>query len=985
MDYTALQVKTSYSILESLNNISELVSKASNLGYTSLAITDTGNLFGVMEFCSECKKYNIKPIIGIEIVLDNVKLLLYAINELGYRKLISISMKYNDKTLFIDDLKDNNDLILVMPSLSFNKDIYDMFKYKYVGYSNIDEKLNFEGLYDLVYINDVSYLEKDDYKYLDYVYMIKEGKVLGEYELNTHKGKHLLSYEEIVQICSSDDILNTKKISDMCNLELGHKEGLLPVYDESLDSYEYLSMLCNKGLKRRLNNDVPLLYQERLDYELSVINKMGFCDYFLVVWDYVKYAKFNGILVGPGRGSAAGSLVSYTLGITDVDPIKYDLLFERFLNPERVTMPDIDIDFDNERIDEVINYVINKYGNKKVAGIITFMRLTAKQVIRDVARVLKLNNPNSDEGTVDSVVDRVSKLINYDTLEETYNNNVAFNKLINSRTELKKLYEISLKLEGLVRNPSVHAAGIVMSKYNLDDTIPLYKSDSGIYLTAFTKDYLEPLGLLKMDFLRLATLNFIDDVIKKIRDNNKEMNITFGKIPLDDKRTFKIFYDVNTDGIFQFERQGMKNFLSKLKVNCFDDVVAALALFRPGPMDNIDTYIRRKEGKEEIDYIHPSLEPILKSTYGIIIYQEQIMQIASVMAGYTYGEADVLRRNMSKKDENKLSEERPKFIKGALKKGYDEKLANKVFDLILKFANYGFNKSHSVAYAIIGYKMAFLKTYFPKYFLTSALTNAIGNDDKTKIYLTEAKNYGIEILNPHINKSGYEYVYEEKGIRCPLSIIKNVGRAGYSEIEKARVNGEFTSFVDFVSRCYSQILNRKALIYLIYAGCFDKFGYNKKTLINNLDSVILYAELVKDGGMFEIEEPHIIEEDDFTKSELIDLEFETYGFYFKLHPTSINKNNRDIDLINISNYVNKTVSVVLLVDRVKEIIDKNNKVMAFVNGSDNTDSISVTLFHDAYEKCNDISKKDIIRVVGKVENDKRYNKYQIIAKYIEKL
>ena len=503
-----------------------------------------------------------------------------------------------------------------------------------------------------------------------------------------------------------------------------------------------------------------------------------------------------------------------------------------------------------------------------------------------------------------------------------------------------------------------------------------------MYLTGFTKDYLEPLGLLKMDFLRLATLSFIDDVIKNVREKEK-INITFNRIPLDDKKTLKIFYDVKTDGIFQFESPGMKNFLAKLKVDCFDDIVAALALFRPGPMDNIDIYIRRKEGKEKVEYIHPSLEPILKSTYGIIIYQEQIMQIASVMAGYSYGEADVLRRAMSKKDEIKLSKERPKFIQGAINKGYEEQLANQVFDLILKFANYGFNKSHSVAYAVIGYKMAFLKTYFPKYFLTSSLSNVIGNEYKTNIYISEARNSGINILNPDINKSGYKYTNENEGIRCPLSIIRNVGKAGYTEIERERKKCEFVSFIDFVSRCYSQTLNKKALIYLIYAGCFDCFSYNKKTLINNLDNIINYAELVKDGGLIEIEEPYIVEEDEFTKSELIDLEYDTYGFYLTSHPTLIYKNTSDIDLINISKYFDKRVSVVILIERLKEVVTKNNDTMVFVTGADNTDSVSVTLFPNIYKDNKDINKGDIIRVYGRVE--KRFDQYQLIANNIERL
>ncbi len=966
MNYTALQIKTSYSILESLNSIDKLVKRAKDLGYKSLAITDSNNLFGIMEFYLECKKYDIKPIIGIEINYNDDKVLIYAMNDLGYKQIIEIATMISEDKFNFDFLQDNNNLIAVFPYASFNQKLFNMFKNKYIGYSSILEREKISDKYKKVFINDVSYLEKEDYHYLDYLYMIKSGKVLGEYELGTHKNKYLLNFDEVNKISTEEDIKNTKEISDNCNVELKYKEGLLPIYDPNIDAFEYLSSLCNKGLKRRLNNNVSKEYQERLDYELSVIKKMGFCDYFLVVWDYVKYAKFHNILVGPGRGSAAGSLVSYTLGITEIDPIKYDLLFERFLNPERVTMPDIDIDFDNEKIDEVINYVINKYGHKKVAGIITFMRMSAKQVIRDVGRVLKINI---------SVIDSINKQITYPTLNENYEKNIAFKRIIMSSDELKNLFNISLKLEGLIRNPSIHAAGIVMSKYSIDEIIPLYKNGD-MYLTAFTKDYLEPLGLLKMDFLRLATLSFIDNIINTVREN-EHINITFDKIPLDDIKTLKIFYDVNTDGIFQFESDGMKNFLAKLKVKSFDDIVLALALFRPGPMDNIDMFIKRREHLEKTYYLHPSLEPILKPTYGIIVYQEQIMQIASTMAGYTYGEADVLRRAMSKKDEKKLISEKPKFIEGALKKGYDENLANHVFDLILKFADYGFNKSHSVAYAIIGYKMAFLKTYFLKYFLTASLSSVIGNENKTKIYIQEARNSGIKVLNPDINKSEYKYLNENDGIRCPLSIIKNVGKSGYTEIEKARINGEFTSFIDFAIRCYSSSLNKKAITYLIYSGSFDNFSYNKKTLINNLDSILNYADLSKDNGMIELEMPYIHEEEEYSKSELINLEYDTYGFYLTSHPTSIYKDKNDTDLINIADYFNKKINIVIIVEKLKEVVTKKNDTMLFVDGNDNTGSVSVTLFPNVYAKNKNIEKGSIIRVWGRVE--KRFDKYQLVA------
>ena len=532
-------------------------------------------------------------------------------------------------------------------------------------------------------------------------------------------------------------------------------------------------------------------------------------------------------MVGPGRGSAAGSLVSYAIGITDVDPIKYDLLFERFLNPERVTMPDIDIDFDSEKRNMVTDYVTNKYGEKKAVGIITFNTLGAKQVIRDVGRCMDIALP---------IIDDIAKAITSKELKDSYVEGSKFYRLINTNDMHKRLYDIALKLEGLPRHISIHAAGVVMSSTDIDEVIPLYKNPLGIYTTAFSKDYLEPLGLLKMDFLGLDNLTLISNVIEEIREK-EGINISFERIPLDDKKTLKVFYDVDTDGIFQFESPGMKRFLKKLKVNSFDDLPLALALYRPGPMDNIDSFIARREGREKVDYIHPDLEDILKPTYGIIIYQEQIMQIVRRLAGYSYGEADILRRAMSKKKEDIILKERPKFIKGAIDNGYSEEVANRVYDLILKFANYGFNKAHSVAYAIIAYKMAFIKTYFLKYFICGLLTNATGNDSKTNIYINRARRSGIKILCPDINESTNKYVVIDKAIRCPLSIIRNVGTSIANDIIRERERGKFTDFCDFVLRMYSVGINRKVITSLIEAGSIN-FGYNKNTLIQNLDTIL---------------------------------------------------------------------------------------------------------------------------------------------------
>ena len=968
MKYTALQVKTSYSILQSLNEITRLVDKAEQLGYTSLAITDTNNMFGVPEFYQKCIKHNIKPIIGIELEIKEKRILLYAINNKGYKNLIKLSSIKSERNLEMDDLKEyKENVLLILPYQYYDEEIYNIYTQKYIGYSNIEERKKISKK-DKIFINDVSYLEKEDYKYLDYLYMIKELKVLGEYPLNTHINKHLMSIKEVEELSLEEDIKRTQEIVNLCNVELKYTKGLLPIYDKNIDAYEYLKYLCNKGLNRRLHNHVSENYQKRLNYELSIIKQMDFCNYFLIVWDYVKFAKRNNILVGPGRGSAAGSLVSYTLGIIDIDPMKYDLLFERFLNPERITMPDIDVDFDSEKRQDVINYVIEKYGEKKVAGIITFDTLAAKQVIRDVGRILEIST---------SDIDYITRLISpKETINENLRNNIKLNRLISDNSKYRKLFDISKHLEGLPRNIGIHASGIVMSSIDIDETIPLYKNNRGIYTTAYSMNYLEQLGLLKMDFLGISNLTLIQEVLTNIREKEK-LNITFSNIPLNDKKTLDLFKNVNTDGIFQFESVGIKRFLEKLKVSTFDDIVAALALYRPGAMEYIDNYIRRKEGKEKIEYIHPCLKPILQSTYGIIIYQEQIMQIARVLANYTLGEADILRRAISKKKEDILLKEKPKFIEKSIQNGYDATVAEKVYNLILKFANYGFNKSHSVGYATVAYKMAFLKTYFFKYFETAVLNNVIGNDEKTKIYLAELKRNNIKIKTPDINESTEKYEVKGDYIRCPLSIISNVGSLLSKEIIKQRENRPYQDFIDFVTRNYSIGINKKVLINLIKAGCFDCFETNESTLINNIDSIINYAELMKDVGMVELSKPTLIKAIEYTNEEKIENQIEVFGFYLSNHPTNNYKNNFDTDTRYISKYFNKTISLVLIIDTIKEVITKKNDTMAFVTASDEFGKTSITLFPNNYKQYNNLKKGDVIRIKGRVE--KRFDQYQIIA------
>ena len=971
MNFTALQVKTSYSILSSLNDIKKLVSLAVEYGYTHLAITDENNMFGVMEFYNECTKNNIKPIIGIELRILDTKILLYAKNLNGYKNLIKLSTVVSDRNLTIDDLKQYNDnLILVMPFLFYNEEIYNLYEDKFIGYSDNLELSKITS--PAVYINNVSYLYSKDYKYLDYAKMIKEGKVIGEYELNKDTGCHLLTKDELNKYVNEEVIKNINYISDNCNVTIEYTKGLLPVYDSNIDSKEFLHNLSVKGLNKRLNGNVDDIYTKRLEYELKIIDEMGFNDYFLIVYDYVLYAKKNDILVGPGRGSAAGSLVSYTLGITDIDPIKYNLLFERFLNPERVTMPDIDIDFDALKRQEVIDYVIKKYGEKRVSGIITFNTLGAKQVIRDVGRVLNINP---------KLIDTVAKLCHED-LKTSLRENNNLKKIINNSDDLKKLYDIALHLEGLPRHVSVHAAGVVMSKYDIDETIPLYKNQLGMYVSAYSKDYLEPLGLLKMDFLGISNLTLIDNVIKNIR-NDMKINITFNNIPLNDQKTFLLFANGDTEGIFQFEAPGMIKFLKELKVNSFSDIVAATSLYRPGPMDSIPTYLKRRRDEEEIDYFHPALENILKETYGIIIYQEQVMQIAVTMAGYTLGEADILRRAMSKKKESILIEEKNKFIKGSIERGYTKDLSTKVYDLILKFANYGFNKSHAVSYAMVAYKMAYLKTHFYSYFMLSLLTNSISNEEKTSAYISKLRQHGIKVMLPDINLSKEEYIINNQNIICPLTLIKNISISIASIILKEREKGIYEDFLDFVKRTYHKGINKRTLESLILAGSFDHLGYNRHTLIINLENIINYAELLTDNTLIEIEKPIIDVISEYSKEELIKQEFDTFGLYISNHPVTKYKNKQDINTLMLPSRVDKYIDIVLEVISIKEIMTKKNDVMAFVKAGDEYKTIDLTLFPNVYKENNNLNKRDIIKVSGKVE--KRLSNYQIIVSKIIKL
>ncbi len=974
--YTPFYIKTDNSLLDSIISVNSLINYALKNNIKSLAITDN-NMYGVMDFYKLCTKNNIKPIIGLEVKYNNKNLVFYAINYEGYKNLVKLCTLSSEKELTLNELeKYSGYLVCIVPfnSLSIYNDVKSFYKYIYIGYKTLEESNNID-YENKIYMQETLYLEKTDNQYIKYLNAIKMGVTI-DYVDESKLDNYLLLEDEFNQKYK-ESIETNHFITDLCNVKIEFNKDLMPEFDnpDGLDSFSYLKKKCVEGLKNKFGLTVKEAYKTRLKYELDVINKMGFCRYFLIVEDYVRYAKENNIIVGSGRGSAVGSLVAYLLNITDVDPIKYNLLFERFLNPERVSMPDIDIDFEHLKREEVINYCINKYGEKRVVPIITFNTFGAKQAIRDCAKTIDLDL---------KLIDMLCGLIDSKkTIKENYDSNPKIQELVKRKDNLSLLMKIASKFEGLKKNTSIHASGIVMSNIDLDEIIPLSKSHN-FYISGYDMTYLEEIGLLKMDFLAIKTLTTIHDIIDSINQENN-INIKFDDIPMGDKKVLDLFNKADTIGIFQFESDGMINFLKKLKVKSMDDLFAAIALFRPGPMKNIPSYINRRNQLEKIDYIHPDLEKILKPTYGIMIYQEQIMQIANVMADYTLGEADILRKAMSKKKKEILLNEEKRFKDRALKKGYDEKLIDRVYDLMLKFAEYGFNKSHSIGYSIVAYKMAYLKAYYPKNFITYLLSMDISDSSKTKQYIYEARKNNINILKPDINLSERKYKIENGGIRYPLSNIRNIGAGSAEFIISERKNGDYIDIFDFVRRCYGKTVTSKTLESLVISGAFDSFGYNKKTLITNLDLIINYGELIKDLDRTYALEPEIIKVEEYTKKELMEKELEIFGFYLTNNPITDfkSKYNNIIDVKDIEYYFTKNIDIIVMIDKIKEITTSKNEKMAFLTGSDELRTCDIVLFPKTYNKYNNLNIGDIIHINGKVE--RRFDKYQIVVNTITKL
>lgn len=945
--YVPLKITTDYSILKSLIKIKDLITFLNAKNIKACGICDE-NLYGVLEFYNSCINNNIKPIIGLNIKINNLDIYLYAINYKGYQNLLKIHTIKETRNIEIHDLEEyQEDILVIIPynSISLYKDL-SFYKYLYLGYSNLYEKNNAIILSNkVVYIKDIRVFNKDDIKYLKYLDMLrKDDELLNE---NCY-------FEDISDFGSLDEIVN------LIDVKIPKNKKYIPKF-LSKDSFEFLNMLAKVGINKRLNGKVNDIYKNRLEYELSIIKKMGFVDYFLIVYDYVLYAKKNNILVGPGRGSAAGSLVSFAIGITDIDPIKYNLLFERFLNPERITMPDIDIDFDATKREEVIDYVRSKYGEKRVALGLTFNTLKSKLVIREVGKLLKIDS---------SLVDRFAKVI-VANIDLTANlNNELVKKYLHNYPELREIYSISKKLEGLKKNTSTHAAGVIISSEDIDSIIPVHISNNTL-LTGVTMEYLEDIGLLKMDFLGLKNLTTIANILNLIGKN------VLKDIDLDKKEVYKMLASGKTDGIFQLETPAMHDLVVKLKPNSFNDLVALIALGRPGPKDQANSYIKRKDGEELITYLHPDLEPILKETYGIIIYQEQIIAILTKFAGYSLADADIVRRAISKKKEDVLKSEKEKFITSSVKCGYKKEIAEEIYNLIVKFASYGFNKSHSVAYATVAYDLAYLKCFYPIYFIVEELNNSV-DVTKNTYYFTYLKSGGINLYKPSINNINNNYYIENNKLIMPLWIIKNINNDISKKIINNRGNG-YSDIFDFAIK-NKDFITRGLMEILIRAGAMDEFNINHQTLINSLDNVFNYMDLASDE--YTLEKPILIEYPEYDRSILMSDEVNSYGFFITNHPASVYQDAKIIKMANINKYLFKNVTCVVLVDKIRKIKTRNNEDMAFFDGSDETGFSSFTVFPKKYLEFSNISEKDLVLVLGKVT--KRFDKCQIIVNNIKR-
>ena len=1035
MAFTHLHVHTEYSLLDGSSKIGELAARAKELGMDSMAITDHGVMYGVIDFYRAARAAGIKPIIGCEVYVSPgsrfdretvhgedryYHLVLLAENNTGYQNLMKIVSKgfvdgfYYKPRIDEEVMREYHEGIIALSACLagevpryLEKGLYEEAKeaakrhLEIFGEGNYFLELQDHGIplqrqvnqgimrlskelnIPLVATNDCHYINAEDWEAHDILLCIQTGKKVSDENRMRYEGGqyYVKSEEEMRQLFpyAPEAIENTHKIAERCNVEIEFGVTKLPRFDvpDGYDSWGYLNHLCDEGFALRYPDDDGTL-RARLDYELGTIKSMGYVDYFLIVWDFINFAKSHGIAVGPGRGSAAGSIVAYCLKITDIDPIRYQLLFERFLNPERVSMPDIDVDFCYERRQEVIDYVVEKYGKDQVAQIVTFGTLAARGVIRDVGRVMDLPY---------SLCDQVSKMVPAElniTLDLALQKNPELKTLYESDEQVKKLIDMSKRLEGLPRHTSMHAAGVVISRTSIDEYVPLSRGADGTIVTQFTMTTLEELGLLKMDFLGLRTLTVIQDAVKMI-EKDYGVKLDLEHIDYDDKKVMDSLGTGKNEGVFQLESGGFKTFMKELKPTTLEDIIAGISLYRPGPIDFIPKYLKGKNDPASITYTCPQLEPILKPTYGCIVYQEQVMQIVRDLAGYTLGRSDLVRRAMSKKKAAVMAKERQNFVygnaeegvKGCIANGIDEKTANQIYDDMTDFAKYAFNKSHAAAYAVVAYQTAFLKFYYPKEFMAALMTSVMDNTTKVSEYILACRNMGIPILPPDINEGYSGFSVSGNGIRYGLSAIKSVGRAVVDVIIAERENGGlFKSLDDFVSRMSNKEVNKRTLESFIKSGALDTLpGTRKQKLIVSgdlLESKAREKKTVMEGQLsffdlateeekdnFQITFPNVGEYD---KQTLLAFEKETIGIYVSGHPM---EEYRELWEKNVtaktSDFVvdedgktvvedNSNVVIGGMITSKKVKTTKTNQLMAFITIEDLVGTVEVLVFPKIYEK-----------------------------------
>ncbi|MDF2503654.1 DNA polymerase III subunit alpha [Clostridium sp.] len=1062
-DFVHLHVHTEYSLLDGSGKIKKLISRAKELGMKSLAITDHGAMYGVVDFYKAAKENGIKPIIGCEVYVaaksmhikhpdkDNEThhLVLLVKNEIGYKNLMqivssaSIEGFYYKPRVDHDFLKNHSEGIIALSAclagevqsqiLKGNKErarevalfYKDTFKdgfYLELQYHGIDEQLRAnEELINmskelnipLVATNDVHYINEKDYKSHDILLCIQTGKTVDEEHRMRYASDqfYLKSPEEMYKQFSyvKEALENTCKIAEQCNFDYEFHKSKLPNFplDEGVDHFEYMKELCYDGLEKRYNPITEELTQ-RLDYELGVIKEMGYVDYFLIVWDFIRFARENDIMTGPGRGSGAGSIVAFTLGITKIDPIKYNLIFERFLNPERVSMPDIDSDFCYERRQEVIDYVVEKYGKNNVSQIVTFGTMAARACIRDVGRAM-----NYSYAEVDRIAKMIPSMLNI-TIDKALEINQELKQIYDEDERVKTLIDVSRDLEGLPRHTSTHAAGVVIASQPLVNYVPLLRNEEAI-VSQFTMGTLEELGLLKMDFLGLRTLTVLRDAVSMIKDN-KGVKIDLDKIDFNDKKVYKMLGEGKTVGVFQLESPGMTSFMKELKPDSFEDIIAGISLYRPGPMNEIPRYIKNKNNPNEEQYATSELKPILEVTYGCMVYQEQVMQIVRDLAGYSMGRSDLVRRAMSKKKHHVMEEERHNFIygitdedgnvevAGCIRNGISEKAANKIFDSMIDFASYAFNKSHAAAYAVVAYETAYLMKYYPTEFIAAMLNSVMGNNEKVAYYVRFAKELNIELMPPDINESFAKFTVKGERIRFGLAAVKNVGVNVIESIVKSRnEKGMFTNLVDFCNKVDIGEVNKRAVESLIKAGTFDYFKVYRSRLLavyekvmdgigsqrkKNIEGQIsLFSNLQKSKDTsyedMDIKYPNIKE---FEKKYILSMEKEMTGLYISGHPLdeyketldlSVNTNISDIiidesldEVGTTENYKVKDGDRVIIGGILTEAsrkITKTNSMMAFLKIEDMYAAIEVIVFPKTLEKFNGIIKEDeMVIIKGRV-------------------